>query len=241
MQRHNYGVCNANLSKRRMWFDDAPDGKKQETPVTPATPAPDNNADTGKQKGEETTKTVQMSQKDLDALFADRAGQAKSNAISDLLKTLGVSDVTALTTAMKSHNEAKEKRKADEEAAKSELQKKDDLLTASTTLQVTHLQTIKILRVENAIMRLAPAKEVPADRFMALLKLMDMDSIPITDGKIEDKDVETALDKTITDNPMLIIKSSNGQGYGSPSRKTSKQPQTPATPQPVTRNRKVSM
>ncbi len=135
--RRNNAEALIDLSRRRVWYDGEDDTTKKPEQTTETT-VPDANADTGKPTGEQDkSKMVQMPQSDLDRLMADRAGQAKRNALSDLLKDLDVQDVSALKTIAESHKQAEEKRIAAEEANKTELQKSTDLLTASTAMQTT--------------------------------------------------------------------------------------------------------
>jgi hypothetical protein len=190
-------------------------------PTTTETPAPaTTDANTGTNKGDD-TRTVQMSQSDLDRLMADRAGQAKRNAIGDLLNTLGVADVGALQSMAESHKQAEEAKLKAEEASKSELDKINEQLTASKQANVSSAATIKQLRIENAIMRLAPGKDIPADRFKDLLKLMDTSGIEIVDNSVDDADVEKAIDKTLEGREYLKANTAtNGQKprQGSPKR-----------------------
>lgn len=215
---------------------EAEDATTKTTETKTETPEAGTDANTGASNtGEETPPTLPKTQKDLDGMFADRAGRAKRNALSDLAKSLEIGDVTELGEIVKSHKQAEEKRIADEEAQKSELQKKDDLLTASAALQTTQAQTIKTLRIENAIMRIAPGKNIPADRFADLLTLMDTTAITITEGVVADKDIEDAIDTTLKERDYLTAKG-NGSGIGSPpsARTTAKTKQAEA-PQPVKR------
>jgi len=197
------------------------------------------NADTGKDKTGENTKTVQMSQTDLDRLMADRAGQAKRNALSDLLKDLDVQDVTALKAIAESHKQADEKRLADEEAQKTELQKERDLKDASIAIQTTQAAANHDLLIKIAIMERAPAKEIDPVHYRDLQTLMNKSGIEVVDGVVDEKTVDAAIDATLEGRDYLKVQATNGRPPGSPPSRHSlpKQKQTPAQ-QPVT-NRKI--
>ena len=213
-------------------------------PETTTIPVPDANADTGKDKtGEQDkSKMVQMPQSDLDRLMADRAGQAKRNALSDLLKDLDVSDVTALKTIAESHKQAEEVRIAAEEAQKTELQKSTDLLTASTAMQSTQGQAIIELLIKVAVMERAPAKEVQAVYFADLLQLMDKSVIEITDGVVNVETVDAAIDATLEGRDYLKAQATNNRTPGSPpSKKMLPQQQTSQKQPVIRRGNKPSM
>ncbi len=212
--------------------------------VTPKTTPDNTNVDTDKDKiGESNNKTVQMSQTDLDRLMADRAGQAKRNAVSDLLKDLDVQDVTALKVIAESHKQAEEKATQAAEAAKSNEQRLADEIVQLKDFQVKSIADSNRWQIVAAIQRLAPGKDVPADRFADLLTLMDTSGIKVSEGTIDDKDVETAIDATLDGRDYLKANSSaeTQKPKGSPTRKPSvfgDKGQHPATPQ---RNRRASM
>ncbi len=214
---------------------DADTTATQET-TEQTTPVPDTNADTGKPTGEE-DKTVQMKQSDLNALFAEARGQAKKNAIGDLLKTLNVSDVTTLTAMSESHKQAEDEKAAAKEAQKTELEKKETELVASITLQETMARTNADLLIRLAVIERAPAKEVQAALFGDLLTLLDKSSIEIKDGVVDVATVDAAIDVTLEGRDYLKVQASNGQGYGSPSRKSPAQGKTTEPPKPVKQGR----
>lgn len=74
----------------------------------------DPNADASGNGGEQDK--VTFTQQELDALFAERAKRASEGALSELFKSLGVSDAASLKTALDKVREA-------DEAQKTELQK----------------------------------------------------------------------------------------------------------------------
>jgi hypothetical protein len=69
--------------------------------------------------GDNKPKGKTFTQEELDTLFAQRATQAKSSALSDFLKELGVENADALKSALKAAKDA-------DDAQKSELQKAQD-------------------------------------------------------------------------------------------------------------------
>lgn len=191
--------------------------KPQET-TEQITPVPDANADTGKDTtGEQDkSKMVQMPQSDLDRLMADRAGQAKRNALSDLAKALKVENVNELDAIVESHKQAEEVKVAAEEANKTELQKSAALLNTSEDVRGKQAQTINDLLIENAVITIAPSKEVAMAYLADLLTLMDKSTIEIKDGVVDTKTVEAAIEKTLEDRDYLKASSSNGNRHGSP-------------------------
>ena len=231
-----------NLSRRRNWYDGTSETTETTTIETPAPETP--NADTGTSNtGEQDkSKMVQMPQSDLDRLMADRAGQAKRNAVSDLLKTLGVPDVTTLTSMAESHKQAEEEKTAAEEAQKSELQKRDEQLASSVSVQTTQAQQINDLLIKVAVMETAPSKEIAAVYFGDLLTLMDKNSITITDGVVDRQTVEAAIDATLEGRDYLKVQATNGRTPGSPpSKKMLPQQQQKEKPEPVQRGFRPSM
>lgn len=222
-----------NLNRRRNWYD----GEGDTTKTTEATKTvPETNADTGKDKTGENTKTVQMSQADLDRLMADRAGQAKRNALSDLLKDLDVQDVTALKAIAESHKQAEGKRIADEEAQKTELEKIETKLSDSVSLYEQSIVTNRELLIRLAITERAPGKGIDPIHFRDLQTLMiNKDSITITDGVVDDKTVDAAIDATLEGRDYLKVSAQNGKRPGSPPSKKMlpTQQQQPQNQQPV--------
>lgn len=212
------------------------------TETTEQTTAPEQNADTGTQTGE-IDKMVQMKQSEMKALFTDARGQAKRNAIGDLLADLGVSDVTALKSIAESHKQADEKRIAEEEAQKTEVEKLDGQLKTSSTLHEQDVATNRELLIKIAIMERAPGKEVDPAHFRDLQTLMDKSGIEVVDGVVDDKTVDAAIDATLEGRDYLKMKAQNGQRPGSPpSKKTVATTVQQQTQQPVVRpRRKTSM
>ena len=219
-------------------------GNLDETVVTPV----DNAVDTTQEKPTSTNvggdgnkpaneDMVQMTQSALDKIMGDRAAQAQRS----LLSKLGVDDFDSLATIIEAQKQAEEAKVAAEEANKSEFQKLQEQLEASKALYVATLERNKALQIQNAIKDIAPAKQVPASHFEALIKLMDTTDIAIVDGVVNIESVGKALDKTLEANPFLKV-AANGKtnGFGSPVR-TNKPPSVNEKPQPVKRNRRISM
>jgi hypothetical protein len=140
-----------------------------------------------------------------------------------------------------SHRQAEEEKAKTEEANKTELEKRDESLANSIAVTTAQAETIKTLTIQNAIMRLAPAKNVPANLFSDLLMLMDTSTITLTDGKVVDEEVDKAIDATLVGREHMTVTPTNGKGYGSPSRSTPQKTNVPKPKQPVRRNRQASM
>ena len=228
--RRNNAEMPIDLSRRRNWFD----GEDDTTDKEKTTQGKGTDADTGASNtGGETSPFLKITQKDLEGMLSDRGGQSKKNAYSDLAKSLEIGDVNELNEIVKAHKQAKEKESAAEEANKTELQKSADLLAASTTVQATQAQAISNLLIENAVMKRAPAKEIAPALFRDLLTLLDKSSIEITDGVVDEKTVDAAIDATLEGRDYLKVQASNGQGYGSPNRKSPPKTKTPDQQQPI--------
>jgi hypothetical protein len=178
------------------------------------------NANTGSEitTGDE-TKTLTMTQEHLNKLFADRAAQAKRNAERDLLKKYNFENVTELDSAMESFKEFEAKRQEQAEAEKTELQKQKELLDASIAKQVELAKQLTRTSIDNAVQRIAPTKNVPADRFPGLLKLLDRSLINTNNGEVKDEEVEAAIDATLKLHAYLISVQSGSQ-HGSPPSQT---------------------
>ena len=201
------------LRTRRTWYEGAEVTPPTTPPATEPTeaPAPDNVGGDGKITA--TDGMVSMTQSALDKIMADRAAQAKRS----VLKEAGIENPDDLKVIVDAHKQAELKRKEAEEANKSALDKKQEQLTAAMSANTEAQSTIKMLRIENAIMRIAPGMSIPPAHFEALIKLMNVDAITMTANKVEDKDVEAALKITLEANPFLVA-SSNGKSHGSPIR-----------------------
>jgi hypothetical protein len=197
MVRRRNAEAPINLSQWRKWHDD------KEEPTPPSTTqegsnTPDNvGGDSIKTPGQPAT--LHFTQDAIDKMQADRAAQAKRS----LLKQAGVENVETLTEIVNAYKEQETKRLEAEEAAKTDLQKKEDevnLLKRQNEAQV--LENKKLL-INYAVSRLAPGKDVPANRIADLLMLMDTSGIEITNGKLADKDIEAAIDAALKDREYL--------------------------------------
>jgi hypothetical protein len=97
-----------------------------------------------------TTKTQQATQSNIDV------DKVKSDAVSALLKELGYEDVDALKTVTT-------KAKAEEEAKKSDLEKKDEALTAMTRQLATEREARIVAEAKNAAIKLGAKPELVDD------------------------------------------------------------------------------
>jgi len=189
----------------------------------------------GDSKTPDNASIVSMSQTALDKIMADRAAQAKRSLLSEI----GIEDVTVLKSIIEAQKQADEAKIAATEAAKSELQKKQEMLDASVALQVKQADTIKRLQIESAIKDIAPSKEIPANHFAALLKLMDTTGITIADGVVDIDSVGKVLDTTLESNPFLKAPEGKQNGFGSPVR--ANKPQIRNIEQPAKPTKKYSI
>lgn len=85
-------------------------------------------------------KTIQHTQEQLDAMFAERASQAKRAALDELFKTLGVKDGIELTALFAEGKKLKESQLSELEKLAKE---KSDIDTALTTEKTAHADTVK--------------------------------------------------------------------------------------------------
>lgn len=97
-----------------------------------------------------TTKTQQATQPNIDV------DKVKSEAVSALLKELGYEDVEALKTVTT-------KAKAEEDAKKSDLEKKDEALTAMTRQLATEREARIVAEAKNAAIKLGAKPELVDD------------------------------------------------------------------------------
>lgn len=97
-----------------------------------------------------TTKTQQATQSNIDV------DKVKSDAVSALLKELGYEDVDALKTVTT-------KAKAEEDAKKSDLEKKDEALTAMTRQLATEREARIVAEAKNAAIKLGAKPELVDD------------------------------------------------------------------------------
>lgn len=97
-----------------------------------------------------TTNTQQATQPNIDV------DKVKSEAVSDLLKELGYEDVEALKTVTT-------KAKAEEDAKKSDLEKKDEALTAMTRQLATEREARIVAEAKNAAIKLGAKPELVDD------------------------------------------------------------------------------
>jgi len=199
-----------------MSTDEQETTEEQET-IDTTTNIEENNADTGTSNtgDEDQNKPLNMTQEQFNAHMAKRAGQAKRNAIGDLLKEHEFENVDQLNAAMESFKKFEEKRLAAEEEQKTELQKQKDLYDKSVAYQAKQAAVIRTLQIESAVQKIAPKKNVPPNHFDALIKLMPISELKATDGEIADADIEAAIDATLEVSKFLVVNSTESQ-HGSP-------------------------
>lgn len=151
--------------------------------------AADNNA---------TTKTQQSTQPNIDV------DKVKSEAVSALLKELGYEDVEALKTVTT-------KAKAEEDAKKSDLEKKDEALTAMTRQLATEREARIVAEAKNAAIKLGAKPE-----------LVD-DLVIVAKSKVtKDKDINAVIteikDSTVGDVYFVKEDNTNQTGAGTVTR-----------------------
>lgn len=145
-----------------------------------------------------TTKTQQSTQPNIDV------DKVKSEAVSALLKELGYEDVEALKTVTT-------KAKAEEDAKKSDLEKKDEALTAMTRQLATEREARIVAEAKNAAIKLGAKPE-----------LVD-DLVIVAKAKVtKDKDINAVIteikDSTVGDVYFVKEDNTNPTGAGTVTR-----------------------
>lgn len=145
-----------------------------------------------------TTKTQQSTQPNIDV------DKVKSEAVSALLKELGYEDVEALKTVTT-------KAKAEEDAKKSDLEKKDEALTAMTRQLATEREARIVAEAKNAAIKLGAKPE-----------LVD-DLVIVAKAKVtKDKDINAVIteikDSTVGDVYFVKEDNTNQTGAGTVTR-----------------------
>ena len=145
-----------------------------------------------------TTKTQQSTQPNIDV------DKVKSEAVSALLKEFGYEDVEALKTVTT-------KAKAEEDAKKSDLEKKDEALTAMTRQLATEREARIVAEAKNAAIKLGAKPE-----------LVD-DLVIVAKAKVtKDKDINAVIteikDSTVGDVYFVKEDNTNQTGAGTVTR-----------------------
>ena len=145
-----------------------------------------------------TTKTQQSTQPNIDV------DKVKSEAVSALLKEFGYEDVEALKTVTT-------KAKAEEDAKKSDLEKKDEALTAMTRQLATEREARIVAEAKNAAIKLGAKPE-----------LVD-DLVIVAKSKVtKDKDINAVIteikDSTVGDVYFVKEDNTNQTGAGTVTR-----------------------
>lgn len=159
------------------------------------------------QQGVEGTQNQQIQQKSNETKQEETKAdieKAKNDAVSELLKTLGVEDADALKGIVTKHKE-------DEEANKTELQKKDDALTETTKQLASEREGRIIAEAKLSAIQLGAKPELVDDLVIVakskVTKEKDINAViaeikDSTSGKVyftsEDEEEEKGKDKTKT-------------------------------------------
>ena len=163
-----------------------------------------NNQQTNTQQNTQQNDNSNTQQKNTGTSSAD-IDKAKEDAVSALLKELGYDDVESLRTVTA-------KAKADEDAKKSDLEKKDEALTAMTKQLATEHEARIVAEAKNAAIKLGAKPE-----------LVD-DLVIIAKAKVtKDKDINAIIAemKDSTSGDVYFVKDNNdGQGNNNNGRKT---------------------
>lgn len=168
-----------------------------------------------------------FTQAELDALFAQRAEQAKRSAVSDLLKELGVEDSEKAKSLLKAAQDAEDAKKSEAEKAAAriaDLEKRaQDEKTAREAAEAKARETL----LRSAVLIAAAAFNDPADAWV----YVDRSKISIDDAG-EVKGVKEAIEAVAKAKPYLL-KGENGRPPGTPPkppRQPGKQDEKPQAP-----------
>ena len=163
-----------------------------------------NNQQTNTQQNTQQNDNSNTQQKNTGTSSAD-IDKAKADAVSALLAELGYENVDALKTVTT-------KAKADEDAKKSDLEKKEEALTAMTRQLATEHEARIVAEAKNAAIKLGAKPE-----------LVD-DLVIIAKAKVtKDKDINAIIAemKDSTSGDVYFVKDNNdGQGNNNNGRKT---------------------
>lgn len=163
-----------------------------------------NNQQTNTQQNTQQNDNSNTQQKNTGTSSAD-IDKAKADAVSALLAELGYDNVDALKTVTT-------KAKADEDAKKSDLEKKEEALTAMTRQLATEHEARIVAEAKNAAIKLGAKPE-----------LVD-DLVIIAKAKVtKDKDINAIIAemKDSTSGDVYFVKDNNdGQGNNNNGRKT---------------------
>ncbi|MBI5954367.1 MAG: hypothetical protein HY865_22145 [Chloroflexi bacterium] len=177
-----------------------------------------------------------FTQEELDALFAQRATQARNSALADLFKELGVESADALKAVIKSAKDA-------DDAQKSELQKAQDKATAADKAladqKPAHDAAIAELekRIQDSEIKILAGREVKDkdgkvtrskfrdDALDVVLATLDRKAIVLKDG--EYTGIEEALTELATAKTFLLEAESATTTKGSPTDTKFRKPNKP--------------
>lgn len=163
-----------------------------------------NNQQTNTQQNTQQNDNSNTQQKNTGTSSAD-IDKAKADAVSALLAELGYDNIDALKTVTT-------KAKADEDAKKSDLEKKEEALTAMTRQLATEHEARIVAEAKNAAIKLGAKPE-----------LVD-DLVIIAKAKVtKDKDINAIIAemKDSTSGDVYFVKDNNdGQGNNNNGRKT---------------------
>ncbi len=156
----------------------------------------------------------QFKQSELDAMIAERARHAKSAAISDFLKELGMESSDGLKDALKRLADLENKDKTDLEKLADEnknlktqidqeKQRADEVVKAASE---------KLMRAE--VMAEAQRQGIRSDAIVDVWMFVDQSTITEKDGKFEG--VKEAVEAVVKAKPYLL--ESGTKGHGTPPR-----------------------
>lgn len=190
------------------------------------TPPPDPKNDGNGAGGDGDKKTVTHSQDELNALFADRAKQAKEKATKDLLAALGVENVDAAKTALAEFATLKQSQMSEAEKAKAELDKLAKERDGLKTERDAATARANELLMKSAVIAEAmkPAHNIQEEALADVWQFVDKSLLEIDEaGNV--KGVEKAV-KQVTEGKKYLLKSTPAP-KGTPQRANGKTITTP--------------
>lgn len=138
-----------------------------------------------------------FTQEQLNDIVEGRLARERRNLTDKLLGDYGAENAEDLQARLKQLADIEETQKQADEAAKSDLQRANDEIASLKDTQVKQSESMRIKDIKYTLSVIAPKKEVPADRFDDLFMLMDVSGIKFVDGAIDEKEVESAIDKAL--------------------------------------------
>jgi hypothetical protein len=131
-----------------------------------------------------------------EASFMGRVGREAKKQVGEFLKSLGIEKEDELKNIIQNHKETIENNKTElqkaMEAAQNAQREKDELFSSFTSTMKQNEAKVKAL-----------ALGIKPERLEYILKLIDLNSIEVVDGKIDSQSIEDSLNGILKEFPEL--------------------------------------